>query len=43
MKAANAASVTDEALENLPSDGAESAYEIWRVGESNRNGFDAVR
>jgi hypothetical protein len=30
MKAADAAGVSDEALENLPSDGAEPAYEIWR-------------
>lgn len=30
MNASEAAQVTDEALENLPSDGAELAYEIWR-------------
>ena len=30
MKAAHAASVTDEALENLSSTGAEPAYEVWR-------------
>ena len=27
---ATAAAITDEALENLPPDGAEPAYEIWR-------------
>ena len=28
--AEDAAKVTDAALENLPADGAEPAYEIWR-------------
>jgi hypothetical protein len=30
LSAAEAAQVSDEALENLPSDGAQPAYEIWR-------------
>ncbi len=30
MSAAEAARLTDDALENLPPDGAEPAYEIWR-------------
>ena len=30
MSAADAAAVTDAALENLPRDGAEPAFEIWR-------------
>jgi hypothetical protein len=30
LGAAEAAQVSDEALENLPSDGAQPAYEIWR-------------
>jgi hypothetical protein len=30
LSAAEAAQVSDEALENLPADGAQPAYEIWR-------------
>jgi hypothetical protein len=30
--------VSDEALENLPSDGAEPAYEIWRRRVQQRFG-----
>jgi hypothetical protein len=30
VKAADAASVTDEALENLSANGAEASYETWR-------------
>jgi hypothetical protein len=30
LNAAEAAQVSDEALENLPADGAQPAYEIWR-------------
>jgi hypothetical protein len=30
LSAADAAQVSDEALENLPADGAQPAYEIWR-------------
>ena len=30
MSAADAAAITDAALENLPADGAEPAFEIWR-------------